>query len=175
MTTTRHHRRAATLALAAAALVFATAAAGAGAAAKPQAQRFTLYTANLRGKDVPVVVEAAGPISGIGTETQSEKDTSAGQVNYVKLHFAGGTIRLVAPERFAWKPNLRTCSATAAGGGTWKLTGGTGAYSGVVGRGTFTSHGVLLGARSANGACLGEKAPPTANYVSVTLTGTISI
>jgi hypothetical protein len=50
--------------------------------AKPLPQRFTLFSANVRGKNVPMVVEAAGRIKGVGTETQAEKDTSRGQINY---------------------------------------------------------------------------------------------
>lgn len=162
---------AATLTLAV--LLVAATAALAAAGSQTQQQRFLLYTANVRGSDAPVVVEASGAINGLGSETQTERETARGQINTVTLHLARGTIRLLAPERFAWKPDLVSCSATANGGGSWKITGGSGAYRGLSGHGTFTSHGVLLGARNAKGACLGEKAPPAVNYVAVTLTGTI--
>jgi hypothetical protein len=157
--------------------ITATLAASAGAAVRghAQAQRFTLYTANLHGRDLPAAVEAAGAVTGVGTETQTDHDTAGGQINRATLHFAAGTIRLIAPEKFAWKPNLASCSATANGHGTYTITGGTGAYRGATGHGSFTSHGVLLGARSKSGACLGQKAMPTANYVTVTLSGTIDL
>lgn len=153
--------------------LLAAAAVASAAGAKTQQQRFVLHTANVRGSDAPVVVEASGAINGLGSETQTEQETAGGQTNDVTLHLAGGTIRLRAPERFAWKPNLASCSATASGGGSWTITGGSGAYRHLAGHGTFTSNGVLLGARNAKGACLGEKAPPAVNYVTVTLTGTI--
>ncbi len=175
---TRIHVRcpAAILALALAAPIMLVTAVASGAAnAKALPQRFTLFSANVGGKDVPMAVEAAGRIKGIGTETQTEKDTSGGQINYATLHFARGTLRLVAPEQFDWKANLRTCSATASGGGTFTIEGGTGAYRGVTGKGTFTAHGILIGARSRSGKCLGEKAPPAANYVTVTLVGTVAL
>lgn len=178
MTPVRTQRVAAVLVVALAALAAANvldAAAGIGAfGSKPLPQRFTLFTASVRGKDVPVVVQAAGPISGLGTETQTEKNTSNGQVNYAVLRFANGTVRFVAPEKFAWKPDFRTCSATASGGGTFTITGGTGAYRGATGKGTFTSHGVMIGARDPHGNCL-PKAQPTVNYVTVTLVGKAAI
>jgi hypothetical protein len=137
-------------------------------------QRFTLYTANEHGRDLPVAVRASGAVEAVGTETQTETDAAGGQVNHVTLHFPNGTIRLVAPERFAWKLDFRSCSATASGGGTFTITGGTGAYRDATGKGAFVSRGVALGARSADGACL-AKAQPAANYVIVTMTGTISL
>jgi hypothetical protein len=112
-------------------------------------------------------------VSGIGSETQTERRTRAGEINNVTLHLKDGTLHLVAPERFAWRPDLASCSASATGGGTWKIVGGTGAYRTTSGHGTFTTRGVLLGARDAHGACLGEKAPPVVNYVDVVLTGTV--
>jgi len=172
MTPVRIHRAAAAVAvtLAAASLLIAATASGA-ASARALPQRITLFSANVRGKDAPMVVQAAGPISGLGTETQTEKNTAKGQINYATLHFANGTVQLIAPEQFAWKPDLRSCSATAAGGGTFTITGGTGAYRGATGKGTFTSNGVMIGARDSHGKCL-TKAQPSINYVTVTLIGT---
>lgn len=178
MTLVRTHRVAVVfivaLAVLAAANVLGAAATIGASGSKLLPQRFTLFTASVRGKDVPVVVQAAGPISGLGTETQTEKNTSNGQVNYAMLRFANGTVRFVAPETFAWKPDFRTCSATASGGGTFRITGGTGAYRGATGKGTFTSHGVMIGARDSHGNCL-SKAQPTVNYVTVTLAGKAEI
>jgi hypothetical protein len=170
MTPVRIHRAAAAVVLAAASLLAAAAASGASTA-KALPQHITLFSASVRGKDAPIVVQAVGPISGLGTETQTEKNTANGQINYATLHFATGTVRFIAPEKFAWKPDFRSCSAPAAGGGTFTLPGGTGAYRGVSGKGTFTSNGVMIGARDAHGKCL-AKAQPTINYVTVTLVGT---
>jgi hypothetical protein len=166
-------RRASAAFLAVVTAVGAAAVASASAASSSRAERFVLYTANVRGKDAPTVVQAAGALSGIGTETQTETRTRGGEINNVTLHLEGGTLRLVAPERFAWNPDLASCSASAAGGGTWKIVRGTGAYRTTTGHGTFTSRGVLLGARDAHGACLGERAQPVVNYVTVVFTGTV--
>jgi len=137
-------------------------------------QRITMTFVTLSGKEKPVHVVASGPISGTGTETQTEKNTAAGQTNYVTLHFPNGTVHLKAPEKFAWLPNLKTCSATAKGGGTFTITGGTGAFKRATGSGTFTDRGTLLGARSASGQCLGPKShePPKRIALTITLTGT---
>jgi hypothetical protein len=156
------------------AIVTALVLAGSAGAGSTHVQRFTLYTANMHGRDLPVAVRASGAVDAVGTETQTDTDTTGGQVNRVTLHFAKGTIRLVASERFAWKLDVPSCSATASGGGTFTITGGTGAYRNATGKGTFTSRGVALGARNENGACL-AKAQPAANYVIVTMTGAISI
>jgi hypothetical protein len=151
--------------------LLAAAIATAASASKALPQRITLFSASVRGKDAPMVVQAAGPISGLGTETQTEKNTAKGQINYATLHLANGTVQFTAPEKFAWKPDFRSCSATAAGGGTFTISGGTGDYRGVSGRGTFTSNGVMVGARDSHGKCL-PKAQPTINYVIVRLVGT---
>lgn len=166
-------RRASAAFLAVVATMAVAVVASASAASSSHAQRFVLYTANVKGTDAPTVVQATGMVNGLGSETQTETQTRGGETNDVTLRLKGGTLRLVAPERFAWKPDLASCSATADGGGTWKIVAGTGPYRGLTGHGTFTSRGVLLGARDAHGACLGEKAQPAVNYVTVVLTGTV--
>jgi hypothetical protein len=158
------------LALAAGALGNAALAAGT-TPAKPPTERITLFSATARGHDLPIAVEATGPIHGIGTETQTETPTPSGQINHATLHLPDGTIQLQAPEKFAWQPDQHACAAKAHGGGTFKITGGTGIYRNATGNGTFTDRGVLIGARSRAGKCLGRNAPPTAIYVTATLTG----
>lgn len=174
MRITRTALRAALLAVAAVSVgaAFGTAWASSSPEAKLLPQRFTIYTANVRGKDAPVAVEATGPISGVGSATQAAKSMPGGRsVNYVTLRFADGTVRFVAPERSGWKIDRGSCAATAFGTGTFRITGGTGAYRGARGSGTFSNHGVAVGARDKSGACLADKAPPVVNYVTVTLTG----
>jgi hypothetical protein len=142
---------------------------------RAHAERITLFTATTHGRDLPVAVNATGPIHGLGSETQSESSTPTGQINHVTLRLPGGVVHLTAPERFTWQANLRACAAQARGGGTFTITGGTGKYTHSTGSGTFTDTGVLLGARDRNGNCLGQKAQPRAIYVDVTLTGTASL
>jgi hypothetical protein len=72
-----------------------------------------------------------------------------------------------------WRPSFRACAAGAHGGGTFKITGGTGAYRHAKGAGHFADSGVQLGARTPNGACL-VNAPPRLIYVIAALTGRAS-
>jgi hypothetical protein len=159
----------------AACLLTVAAAAATRTQLKPQNITMTFVTIN--GKNKPVHVVASGPISGTATETQTEKNTATGQINYATLHFANGTVRFKAPEAFAWLPNLKTCSAIAKGGGTFTITGGTGAFKRATGKGTFTDRGTLLGARSASGQCLGPKthAPPKRITLTITMTGNAAV
>jgi hypothetical protein len=177
MRITRTALRAALLAIAAVGVgaTLATAPAGSSPEAKLLPQRITIYTANVRGKDAPVAVEATGPISGVASATQTAKNMRGRSVNYVTLRFADGTVRFVAPERSGWKIDRESCTAKAFGAGTFRITGGTGAYRGARGSGTFSNHGVAVGARDKSGACLADKAPPVVNYVTVRLTGKAAI
>lgn len=143
--------------------------------AKAPNERITLFSATPRGRELPIAVEARGPIHGIGTETQTETPTPGGQINHATLHLPGGTVQLMAPEKFAWQPDLPACAAKAHGGGTFTITGGTGTYRHAAGSGSFTDQGVLLGARDRKGNCLGRKAQPAVIYVDVVLTGNTTI
>jgi hypothetical protein len=146
-------------------------------AAPPAPQTIAAWFLTVGASNKPVHVVAKGPISGIGTETQTEKQVGKRQVNVATLHFDRGTVRFVAPERFDWKVDMKHCMAHANGGGTFTITGGTGAYAGATGKGTFTSIGTAFAQRTPTGACLGSKTPPaqTVFYVKVTLTGTASL
>jgi hypothetical protein len=142
-------------------------------------ERITATFLTIGRSDKPTHVVATGPISGIGEATQTEKNTaSGGQVNYVTLHFAGGTVRMTAVEpRFGWKLDAKTCTGSAFGNGTYTITGGTGSYSGASGKGTFTTSGTALAQRTSTGKCLGDKTPPagTVFYVKIVLTGTATL
>ena len=133
-------------------------------------QRFTLTAKTVDGKDSPTRVTAAGPIHGVGTvQIKSSKDT---RVDHMTLQLADGTVRLVAIETsYAVHPNLRKCLATTVGHGIFTIEGGTNAFRGASGHGTYERSGVLIGARSANGTCLARKAQPTSTSTTVVMTG----
>jgi hypothetical protein len=157
--------------------VVAAVAVGPASAAAPAPQRIEAWFLTVGTSDKPVHVVAKGPINGIGTETQTEKHVGKRQVNYATLHFDRGTVRFVAPERFDWKLDSKHCLAHANGGGTFTITGGTGAYAHATGKGTFTSIGTAFAQRTPTGTCLGSKTPPAQMifYVKVTLTGTAAL
>lgn len=168
---------------AAALVAAATAAAGAvtslgGAPATERLpQRFTLSFLTVGGTDEPVYVSARGPISGVGTVTQTERETPEGQVNYVTLRLQDGTVRLVARERYGVRLNRRACTGTPWGDGTFEITGGTRAYRGASGQGTLSVGGLVMAQRTATGRCLGERTPRarTVFFVKVTMTGRVTV
>ncbi|MDX6441016.1 MAG: hypothetical protein QOE43_745 [Gaiellaceae bacterium] len=153
--------------------------AGAAAAAPSSsgAQRITATFLTIGRSDKPTHVIATGPISGSGEATQTEKQTKAGQVNFVTLHLDKGTVHIVAKEpRFGWKLNARTCTGSAYGGGTFTITGGTGAYKGANGNGTFSTSGTALAQRSTKGECRGDHTPQadTVFFIEITMKGIAS-
>ena len=161
------------------ALCLATGFAAALASASPTAQRFTLREADSSigavHKPIVVQVSASGPISGSGTGIL-RTIPAGGNVDHVTVRFAKGSVYLVATDTKAVvHPDLRACKAKLVGRGTFTITGGTGAFRGASGKGTYDRTGVLIGARSASGVCLGQKAKPKASYATVTMIGTASV
>jgi hypothetical protein len=153
-----------------------TAATATVAYAKPAAstQRFTLTAKTMHGKDSPTRVTAAGPINGVGiVQIKSSKDT---RIDHMTLQLANGTVSLVATEKsYEVHPNLRKCLAKTVGRGVFTIDGGTKAFHGASGKGTYERSGILIGARSASGACLGRHAQPAASSVTVVMTGTAAL
>jgi hypothetical protein len=156
--------------------VCAAAAAATVASANPaaSAQRFTLTTNTVHGKDSPVRVIASGPIGGVGTvRLKSSRDN---RVDHMTLQLPNGTVVLVATEKsFAVHPDPRKCIATSIGRGTFTIDGGTNAFRGARGHGTYQRRGVLIGARNRKGACLGRKAPLAGTSTTVAMTGTAAL
>jgi hypothetical protein len=143
-------------------------AAGAPAAAESP-QRFTIYSATVVDKEAPMLVEATGPISGVGLV---QVGTPRGMTIPVTLAFPKGKVLLSARGNFGWKPDFATCTATRDVRGTYAITGGTGAYRGAAGQGTLSEQGAGMGVRSPSGKCLQKF---KVNYVVVRLTGRTSV
>ena len=57
------------------------------------------------------------------------------------------------------------------GRGTFKITGGSGAFRGATGEGTFSRQSTLIGDRLPSGACPGKNTPPKAVYTTSTFIG----
>ncbi len=135
-------------------------------------QRLTLLFATRNGIDEPVLAIAAGPIAGVGTETQTEQEVGDQQISYAVLHLPRGDVNLTAFETFTWTPDYRACLAHGTGSGTFTITGGTGAYTAATGQGTFTDRGLLIGARDSQGQCQGPTSPIPPKLVLVRLNAT---
>jgi hypothetical protein len=156
-----------TLALAISAGAATVAAASTDASSK--AERFTLSGATIRGVDRPLRVTAVGPIAGSGTAR--DKDGAARHDTLV-FHLAKGTVTVSADEKsIAAHPDFHTCTAKIVAQGTFTITGGTRAFHGATGNGTFTRHTSIIGGRNSSGACLPKSAPPKAVYNTVTMIG----
>jgi hypothetical protein len=169
-------RLACATALLAASLTFAIAASAGTAHTSAAAQRFTFSEADTSigsgHKPVVVRVTAVGPISGRGTGV-IRTIPAGGRVDHVTLRLPRGSVYVVATDSFAAvHPDLRACKASLVGRGTFRIAGGSGAFHGATGKGTYRRRGTLVGARGADGACLGQKAKPKASYVTISMTGT---
>jgi hypothetical protein len=144
-------------------------------AARPQTFDASFLT--IGGVDEPTLVVAHGPIAGAATATQTVKQRNGVQINYAVLHFQQGTVRLTAVEpRFGFALNAKRCTGQAYGNGTWTITGGTGTYASLSGKGTFSTGGTAMSQRSTTGECLGQKTPPkdTVFYVRIAFRGTVT-
>ena len=83
------------------------------------------------------------------------------------------------PPRLAVPPqhqphHLVTLEAGRRGHGTFKLSGGTGAYAKISGAGTYKLNILAVAAKNAAGKC-SQKAPPTAFQQIVKATGKVSL
>jgi hypothetical protein len=159
--------------IALAALLAAAVPAGTAAAAAGH-ERLTLTNRTGAGKDGPTRVVAVGAIRGRGTvRVRSSADN---RIDHMTLRLRRGSVFLVAVEKaFAVHPDPARCRATTTGHGTWRITGGTRAYRGARGRGTYRRRGVIVGARGPDGSCLGQNAAPAATRVRVRMTGRVAL
>lgn len=171
MSTTAFTRLARLLLPLAAALVVLAASGGAGASSANE--HFTLSSTTVKGVDQAVRVVAIGAVHATGTFTG--KDTNSSR-DLITLHFPKGTITLAGHElKTSMIPNLHACRANGTGRGTFTLTGGTGAYTGITGSGTYLRHTTIIGARDKNGTCLGQKAQPKLIRYKATAVGNFNI
>lgn len=83
---------------------------------------------------------AIGPISGIGTEvTLSESGDEDSFRETTRADFPKGSVFFtINGSTTGFKFNDKTCIGSATGKGTFDITGGTKAYKGAKGSGTFT-------------------------------------
>jgi hypothetical protein len=143
-------------------------------------QAIKVYSLTLRGEERPVHVVARGPINGIGT-LAADRETGDGRAHQVTLRFDRGTVRLtlrLTREGEGWRtPNRRACTARRFGRGTFTITGGTGAYEGASGEGTFKQGGIAIAQRTRSGKCLGDRTPLSnvVFYVRLSMAGDATV
>jgi hypothetical protein len=131
---------------------------------------FSLYSGNVDNKDLPMLTQATGAVTGVGSAT-SDDDVKGTQVPLV-FTFPKGKIYATAHVDFDWAPDLKTCTATRHGAGRFTITRGTGIYLGISGRGRYVETGAAIGLRAANGGCQQRF---KLNYVVAQLKGTVRL
>jgi hypothetical protein len=104
--------------------------------------------------------------------------TAGGTANLLSGHgtlkVPGGTIKVTSKAKPAkTKGSLKTCLEAVTQNGTYKLTGGTGAYAGITGSGKFKLKGAYV-FPTVNGKCSG-KGNPVAGQVAVTGSGPVTL
>lgn len=122
-------------------------------------------------------VNASGPVTGYGTETQIvTSETPDGDTGQATFHLRNGDLIVDFSERdFQLNFNPNACSATTTSDGTMTVTGGTGPYTGATGNLTFTTSGHIVGQRGPSGECLAISAPPKFDLVLLTAAGTVNL
>ncbi len=134
-------------------------------AATSGAESFQIMTTSATG--TPSVIT-----SGVFTAAGADQENQT--ANTAKFVFANGTVSLKhSSGKGTQSVNPKTCLATLNFHGTYTLTGGTGAYSGVTGSGTYKLSILAIAARS-GGKCDLNK-PPVAWHQVVNATGTATL
>ena len=87
------------------------------------------------------IAESTNPVSAIATLIARGPLTVGGTINFETGHVSlpGGTLTLSHHQVHGTQgENARTCLATVTSSGTYKVTGGTGLYRHVTGRGSYS-------------------------------------
>ena len=152
-------------AVAAAGLTSASAslAAGAGTSGFEHFQLVNATVAN----NAPSSIIARGLFTAGGVDHPGNKvDKVVFPDGTFKIAHSGGT----GTPRF----NPKTCLGLFALNGTYRLSGGTGAYAGISGHGIYRLNIMFVGARNAAGKC-SNKLPPTAFQQIIRAQGPVSL
>ena len=128
-------------------------AASASQAGSSGTEHFQLVNTN-PANNAPSSIIARGVFTAGGVDHPGSKvDTVVFPNGTFKIAHSNGT----GTPRF----NAKTCLFTLALNGTYRLSGGTGAYAGISGHGIYRANIMFVGARNAAGKC-SNKLPPTA-------------
>jgi len=128
-------------------------------------ESFQIMTTSATG--TPSVI-TSGVFTAAGADHENQK------ANTAKFVFSNGTVSLKhSPGKGTPSLNPKTCLATIDLHGTYTMTGGTGAYSGVTGSGTYKLSILAIAARS-GGKC-DLNIPPVAWHQVVNATGTATL
>lgn len=122
-------------------------------------------------------VVASGPFSGVGEYRllghQDNPDGTATDTDEFDL--ADGKVFFTDTYTLGVRPAAESCTWLIEIEGTYTVTGGTEAFTGITGSGTFTATGVLVAGRDEQRQCLGLDSPPLAFSEVVRGSGTTTL
>jgi hypothetical protein len=126
-------------------------AASASQAGNSGTEFFQLVTTNPANNATPSIIARGVFTAGGVTHPGSRVDTVVFPNGTFKIAHSNGT----GTPRF----NAKTCLGTIALNGTYRLSGGTGAYAGISGHGIYRLNILIVAARNAAGKCSQRLAP----------------
>ena len=143
-----------------------TVASASQAAGRSGTEFFQLVNATVA-NNAPSSIIARGVFTAGGVDHPGNKvDTVVFPNGTFKITHSNGT----GTPRF----NPRTCLSTIVLNGTYRLSGGTGAYAGIRGHGIYRLNIMIVSARNAAGKC-SQKLPPTAFQQIIKAQGPVSL
>ena len=129
-------------------------------------ENFQMMTTSATSPTDSVIASGVFTAPGVDHESQSN--------NTAKFVFSNGTVSLKhSPGKGTQSMNPKTCLLTVNFHGTYTLTGGTGAFTGITGNGTYKLSILAIGARS-GGKCSQSK-PPVAWHQVINASGPVSL
>lgn len=129
-------------------------------------ENFQMMTTSATSTTDSVIASGVFTAPGVDHENQSN--------NTAKFVFSNGTVSLKhSPGTGTQSENPKTCLLTVNLHGTYTLTGGTGAYAGITGSGTYKLSILGIGARS-GGKCSNSQ-PPAAWQQVIRATGQVNL
>ena len=143
-----------------------TAASASQAAGSSGFEHFQLVTTSAA-SNAPESIIASGAFTAGGVNHPGNKvDTAMFPNGTFKIAHSNGT----GTPRF----NAKTCLGTIVLNGTYRLSGGTGAYAGISGHGIYRLNILIVSARNSAGKC-SHKLPPTAFQQIIKAQGPVSL
>ena len=114
-----------------------------------------LRSRSLRGNQPTAsVVVASGAVSAVGTDQYAPSQPGdPANVDHDTFVFPHGTLSSMVTKQVDQMTSLNACTVALKMAGTFQINGGTGAYQGAHGGGTFTQQGIGFGAHLPSGAC----------------------
>ena len=143
-----------------------TAASASQAAGSSGFEHFQLVTTN-PANNAPSTIIARGAFTAGGIDHPGSKvDTVVFPDGTFKIAHSNGT----GTPRF----NAKTCLGAIVLNGTYRLSGGTGAYAGISGHGIYRLNILIVAARNSAGKC-SQKLPPAAFQQIIRAQGPVSL